>query len=82
MTIQDKINELRKYAQFEGTELGEMCLLLCDILDYPDFLSDKLITMLEVEIADHLENFQKHTRIIKEERTVTHIATYLEWNQL
>lgn len=77
--IQDKILELERYSDIEGSEVGELCHFLCALVHYMPYMSDEFITALESEVSINLQNFQENSRIIETEETITRIVSELEW---
>ena len=65
----DYIEELKKYAELEGSELGEALGELCHIANYADYLSDVFFKAVEKEIIYQLDFLKKNTRIIKRQYT-------------
>jgi len=75
-----RIDELQKYIELEGTELGEAWNLLCSIHNRHDYLSDKFTIAIRKEIKEQLDYLKKHTTIVKEERTQTYTVSDIVWN--
>ena len=75
----DDLIELTKYAQMEGTEIGECCQYLLSLWYRRDYLIDMNRHDLEREIMAQLNNFRTFSKIITKQRTT--IASYeeLEW---
>lgn len=80
------IEELRKnaealeeYTSIANDKLGDACFGLTLVTDGTAFYSDDFLLALNKEIKDHLDNYQKHSRIVREEETVTRTVEYLEW---
>ena len=61
MELKDKIKYLEEIAQYEGTELGELWLILCKLYSYKDYISENFKEHLKNEINmqynDCKENF-------------------------
>ena len=75
----DYIEELKKYAELEGSELGEALGDLCHIANYADYLSDEFSKAVEKEIIYQLDFLKKHTRIIKRQYTQEYTHEELDW---
>jgi len=73
MTTRDKLrtqaDELAVYADLDGTEVGEACLLLCALASYPDYLKEDFCEALAKEIDEQLTDFRVFTEIVEEEKT-------------
>ena len=71
--------ELNKYAEIEGTELGEVCRLLISTAGYVSYVGDSFYESLVVELQNQLDNFKEHAEIV--EKTETREVKYreLEW---
>ena len=79
MKLHEKINELQKYSELEGTEIGEFCTILCQIAQYPDYMTDEFFAAIEKEIDAQLDNFKTNATIVETPKTVTHTIVELEW---
>lgn len=77
--MDEKAVELQKYADLEGTELGEMCTILCSLFGYPDYMSEEFFTAIENEITKQLDNFKTNSKIVEIEETVVRKVVDLEW---
>ena len=80
MQTHEKIDELQKYAELEGTEVGEFCSMLCQIAQYPDYMTNEFFAAVEKEIYAQLSNFKSNARIVETKKTLTHTITELGWN--
>jgi hypothetical protein len=81
MELEEKIEELEKYANLEGSELGELCQALIAVARYPDYCcSKKFFKAVEQEIDAQLKNFQDHCKIVDREEPSTRRIRELEWN--
>ena len=74
--IENEIEELEKYANIEGSEIGEVCELLISLARYPDYISTNFSECLVNEIISQLKNFKNNFKIV--EREVTYTNKYLE----
>jgi hypothetical protein len=79
MIDQTHIIELEKYAELEGSELGEALADLCHIANYADYLSDVFSKAVEKEIIYQLDFLKNHTKIIKRQYTQEYTHEELEW---
>ncbi len=61
--------ELEAYAELEGTDLGEACLLLCRLASYEDYVSDEFKKELSRELQRKLNFFKSAYRIKQREKT-------------
>lgn len=75
----DILNDLIKYADIEGTEIGEVCILLTDIARYPDYVSEEFYHALEKEIMSQLKYFKENSEIVEREETFTRKMVELAW---
>ena len=73
------INELRKYAEAEGCELGEACALLISLYGYRDYLGSEFNKQLEEELKSQLDNFRTYSVITEEEIVQKYTIKTLEW---
>ena len=73
------INELRKYAEAEGCELGEACTLLIQLYGYRDYLGSEFNKQLEEELKSQLDNFRTYSIITEEEIVQKYTIKTLEW---
>ena len=70
----EQILELQKYADMEGTELGEYANILIHLLGYSDYaMDDAFMDQVRDEAERALKMFQNDFRI--EEREVVHKRT-------
>jgi len=72
--------ELKKYVELEGSEIGEFSNCLLYTACYPDYMSDEFAVALEQEIREQLQMFRDKTQIVKREVTKTYTITELVWN--
>jgi len=78
--LDDMVCELKKYAELEGTELGEACELIITLYGYGDYVSEEFEKSVIEEIKYQLQNFKDHCKIVEGEITTTHITKDLEWD--
>ena len=78
--MQEEIEELEKYADYEGTELGEMCQSLVRIAHYPDYISEELRQTVAQEIVDTLAVFHEQATLVEVEVKSSYMSTELVWN--
>ena len=64
-------SELREYAELDGTEVGEACLLMCKLFNYPDYLTPRFNGALHREMREQLENYKREFVIeeVREQET-------------
>lgn len=72
--------QLEEYAQLEGTEIGESCLLLTQLVSYEPYLSDEFVAALTKEMTSQLENFKENTTIVDDVEKIERPFKRLEWN--
>lgn len=74
------INELKKYSEIEGTEIGELCGFLETIYGFGSYyLTEGFEKAVISEIQAQLDNFKTYAKIVKKKRTTTHEFVDLEW---
>ncbi len=73
------VNELRGYAELEGTELGETCRELITLAEYSSSLSSEFLISLKRELERYLDFFKEHCEIVTKTVTVTDEIKELEW---
>ena len=70
--IGEKVEDLREFAEYEGTEAGEAAYYLCEMWRYaPSYISDEFYRALVDEIEDLHQMVQQNYEVIEEKRTVT-----------
>lgn len=69
--INSNAEELEKFAELEGTELGEMCTLLVRLHGYRDYIGAETVAALSAEIEEQLQYFKETFRIAETEVTIT-----------
>ena len=78
--IDKEIGELNKFAEMEGSEIGEMCLTLIHIMSYSDYIiSHEFEQSVKKEILYQLDNFKEHSQIVEKEETTTQKWKELVW---
>ncbi len=75
--IMELVEALKKYADLEGSEIGEACSGLVHLLNYPDYMSEECYDAIIKEAETQLEVFKTQTKIIEEERVWT--SKCLQW---
>lgn len=78
-SIRTTANDLRKYAEYEGTELGEACMALIHASRYCDYLSSEFLAALHLEITSQLDEFEEYATIVEHEETFTRTVVSVEW---
>jgi hypothetical protein len=66
-----KTEELRKYAQLEGTEVGEACYVLFSATNLRDYFSKEFSEAVVKEIMIMLQNFKENYVILDREEKIT-----------
>ena len=75
--------ELKKYSELEGSEVGEACASLIQIIEiagYPDNISDEFKQALKKEIKARLQFFKDHCKIVTKRVKYSEIVKELEWD--
>lgn len=72
--------QLEEYAQLEGTEIGEVGLLLSQLVSYEPYMSKQFVKALQKELTDQLDNFKKNTTIVDDVEKIERPFKRLEWN--
>jgi len=79
--ISNIAEELRRYAELDGTEVGEACNMICTLAGtYNDYIGDEFKEALYKEIEEHLHFFKKNCKIVSETIPVQQTVYDLEWN--
>lgn len=73
------IETLEKYAELEGTEIGEYCLNLIRVAEYPSYMSDEFKAAVTKEILLQLNMFAENTEIVTEEEIIKRTSQRLNW---
>ena len=71
--------ELKKYAEIEGCELGEYCQVLCGLVGSFGIMSKIFRKFVEAELLVQLQNFKDNSEIVETETMMTHKSKELEW---
>jgi len=80
MISYQKRNELERYANLCGDELGELCAALEMVASRTGYaLTDGFEIALQEEIDAQLLNFTQHTKVVQREKTYTTQYEELEW---
>ena len=74
--MKEIIEELREYAELEGSELGDSCEMLILIYQsYSECFSDEFLCAMEKEIRFQLQYFKDNSKIIE----ITEVSPQKEW---
>lgn len=79
MEIRKVAEQLTEYASLDGTEWGEVNLLLCQTVSHLDYVSVELRELLYSEIKTNLQYVQNHAVVVETEQTYTRKVKELEW---
>lgn len=79
MKLRDKAEELKKFADLEGTELGELWAGLIATAYRVEHASATFANALEKEIDAQIECCKECATIVEEEETYTRKVVRLEW---
>jgi L-fucose mutarotase/ribose pyranase (RbsD/FucU family) len=71
--------ELQKYIDIDGTEIGEACSALVNLSRYPDYISEECLVAVVKEMQTQLEMFKELCTIVETEETYTHKVVDLVW---
>ena len=71
--------KLKEYADWEGTEIGEMCATLIQLSHYLDYMSESFQKELCNELKSQLDMFETSTKIVERTQTFTRTVKDLEW---
>lgn len=77
--IRTVCEDLRQYADMEGTEVGEACLDMINLAGHPDYISDELLNALVKEMKEMLYILRHDYEIVEEEKTHKYIDKHLEY---
>ena len=77
--LREKVAQLNKYAELEGTEYGEVCRQLCILGQYHDYMTEPFLESLSAEIERQLAHFQDHARIERKPERETRWVETLVW---
>jgi len=79
--ISNIAEELRRYAELDGTEVGEACNLICTLAtSYSDYIGDEFKEAVYKEIEAQLNFFKNNCKIVSEIIPVQQTVYDLEWN--
>jgi hypothetical protein len=76
-----KIERLRNYAEYEGTEWGEMIMALCALTHRSDYVSEELAALLVAEIDSNLEWAEENLELVESVETFTRKVITVEMKQ-
>jgi len=72
--------DLNEYAELEGSEVGEVCQLLIQLVRYSDYITKECYAAIIKEMKDQLDIFTNQFKIV--ERTETNVITYRELEEV
>jgi hypothetical protein len=75
------VQELQNYSDIDGTETGDTCGYLCQLVSCTPYLSEEFNAALIQEIQDQLDNFKDNAVIVEEVETIKQTSRRLEWNE-
>lgn len=75
----EEIEELQKYGDLDGCELGDLCRSLCQVAQFPSYTSDEFNDALHKEMRRQLDEFKMYSKIVETKETITHTVVSLEW---
>lgn len=65
----EQIEELKEYAEYEGTEWGEMIMALAQVMSYADYVSQEFQDVLFKEVAAQHEWAKEELVIVETDET-------------
>ena len=77
--IGELCEQLEKYYSLEADSHSEAMELLCQLSNYPDYISDDLLGALVSEMKKELKNYTENCTIVIRPETFTHDVAELEW---
>lgn len=78
MDLREKAEELRVYAEYDGTEVGEMLQALIRFAYYEEYTSSEMQAALAKEVEAQSKYYKEHFKIVEIEETFTRKITTLE----
>lgn len=75
----ESANQLKAYAEFDGSEVGEVCLGLIQVTRYLSYVSLDFVEALRVELEGQLDNYKECATIVKTEEITKHTVISVEW---
>lgn len=72
--------ELESYAVLEGSEIGELCSLLCTMVPYTPYMGKTFNAALVKELKSQLKSFKDHSTIVDDIEKFERPVKRLEWN--
>jgi len=75
------VQELQNYSDIDGTEVGDTCRYLCELVSCTPYLSDEFNAALIQEIQDQLDNFKDNAVVVEEIEIIKQPTRRLEWNE-
>lgn len=79
-TLDELSEDLQKFAELEGTEVGEYWRILCDLSQKEYVMGDELATAVRKEIEDQLEYIAENCEIVEGEYQPSKVKiTYLKF---
>ena len=82
MNIRDKADRLKRFADIEGSGIGDMWNSLVGCSYKAEYYSDEFSKALEKEIDKQIEFCLNNAIVIEEEQTISQKVTRIEWNDL
>jgi len=71
--LYSKVEELREYAEYEGSELGELNNQLCNLVGgILDYASEEFQQSVYNEIDEQLKYFKENTKIVEDDVVISH----------
>lgn len=71
--------DIEEYAHYDGTEFGEVSMLLIGLSRRLAFLSDEFRDALIREMEDHLENYTLYSAVEETEEVTVRTVKTLTW---
>jgi len=75
----EEYNELKEYAELEGSELGESINSLLSMYNDEDYIGKEFFKHLKVELKRQLNYFRNNSEIVEREYTFINKCKELNW---
>ena len=78
-----EVDQLRVYAEIEGSELGEYCCNLLCLREYNTChgMGEEFNIELDKEISEQLKMFKEYSTVIEETEVTRTTRKILEWSE-
>ena len=79
--IDKQVEELLEYAEIESTEIGELCISLCETYNNRVYASEDFQEALKQEILSQLENFKENCTIVEKSQKFHGKWKVIQWGR-